>query len=94
MKHREVVITGMGCTTAEASSPDALFDQILSGRSSIKIDETVRTLGLPNPISASIGQAIWNLVDVQIQAKGTRHTRLSNSFAMGGENCSLVLEAV
>jgi len=77
MKYREVVITGMGCTTAEASSPDALFDQILSGRSSIKIDETLRTLGLPNPISASISQAIWDVVDAQVQAEGTRHTRLS-----------------
>ena len=77
MINQEVVITGMGLTTASAHSPKMLFERIKSGKSCIKVHEKLARLGFPNSAAAVLDQDIWNLVNTSTANDAVRHTRLT-----------------
>lgn len=77
MTYQDVVITGMGLTTAGACSPRALFERIKSGNSCIKVNEKLAALGFPYPVAASLDPHVWDLVHAKAAAGNDQHTRLT-----------------
>jgi len=79
MSRRRVVITGLGCITALAESPDGLFSSLCEGKSGVSLIESFDTTGYPVKFGGEIKK--FDVTKYIEQREGRRMDRFTQ-FAM------------